>query len=81
MISLFFDNLEVHHHEVATGGQCNIGGIVKHTKALNADRDFLLEGDVFSNDLIDAYIKLKREEVTRIASIAHPAEFELYYSL
>lgn len=48
---------------------------------LESNRDFLLEGDVFSNDVLDAYIKLKREEVTRVASTTHPAELELYYSL
>ena len=49
--------------------------------ALEADREFLLAGGVFSDDLIDAYITLKRGEARRIGSITHPAEFELYYSL
>ena len=49
--------------------------------SLDADREFLLAGDVFSNDLIDAYIELKMEEVTRLRMSTHPIEFELYYSL
>lgn len=48
---------------------------------LNVDRQFLLEGGVFSNDLIDAYIALKMEEVTRLRRATHPIEFEMYYSL
>ena len=49
--------------------------------ALDADRDFLLAGDVFSNDLLDGYVELKMEEVTRLRMSTHPVEFELYYSL
>ncbi len=48
---------------------------------LDKDRDFLKEGDVFSDDLIDAYIKVKMAEVTRIRMTTHPVEFEMYYSL
>jgi len=50
-------------------------------EALDADREFLLAGDVFSNDTIDAYIALKMEEVTRFRMSTHPVEFDLYYSL
>ena len=49
--------------------------------ALDRDREFLLAGDVFSNDLIDGYIELKQEEITRLRMSTHPVEFELYYSL
>jgi len=48
---------------------------------LDRDRAFLLAGDVFSNDLIDGYIELKEEEMTRLRMATHPVEFELYYSL
>jgi glutamine synthetase len=36
---------------------------------------------VFSNDMLDAYIALKEEEVTRFRMTTHPIEFEMYYSL
>lgn len=49
--------------------------------SLEADHDFLLAGDVFSKDLITAYIQVKREEVERLNTTTHPVEFELYYSL
>jgi glutamine synthetase len=48
---------------------------------LDKDREFLRAGDVFSDDLIDAYIELKMAEVTRVRMATHPLEFELYYSL
>ena len=38
-------------------------------------------GGVFTNDMIDAYIALKMEEVTRFRMTTHPIEFEMYYSL
>lgn len=50
-------------------------------EALDQDREFLLKGDVFSNDLIDGYIKLKQEDVDAIRMATHPIEFEMYYSL
>ena len=49
--------------------------------ALDADRAFLKVGDVFSDDLIDAYIDLKEENVTRLRMSTHPVEFDMYYSL
>jgi glutamine synthetase len=50
-------------------------------EALDKDRGFLTAGNVFSDDLIDAYISLKTAEITRIRMATHPIEFELYYSL
>ena len=49
--------------------------------ALDADRDFLKAGGVFSDDLIDAYIDLKMNDVTRLRMTTHPSEFDMYYSL
>lgn len=50
-------------------------------EALDADRDYLKAGSVFTDDVIDAYIALKMEEVTRIRMTTHPIEFDMYYSL
>ncbi len=50
-------------------------------EALDTDRDFLKAGGVFSDDLIDAYIELKMEEVTRLRMATHPVEFDMYYSI
>jgi glutamine synthetase len=48
--------------------------------ALNKDRDFLLAGNVFTNDQIDAYIELKLKEADRCEQMPHPVEFEMYYN-
>ncbi len=48
---------------------------------LDKDREFLTRGGVFSSDMIDAYIELKMEEVTRFRMTTHPVEFAMYYSL
>ena len=50
-------------------------------EALDKDREFLKAGNVFSDDLIDAYIGLKMENVTRLRMTTHPVEFDMYYSL
>lgn len=50
-------------------------------EALSNDREFLKAGGVFTDDVIDSYIKLKMEEVTRIRMTTHPVEFDMYYSL
>jgi len=49
--------------------------------ALDQDREFLKAGGVFSDDLIDAYIDLKMDDVTRLRMTTHPCEFDMYYSL
>jgi len=48
---------------------------------LDKDREFLTRGGVFSNDMLDAYIELKMEEVTNFRMTTHPIEFAMYYSL
>ncbi|HEY5718956.1 MAG TPA: glutamine synthetase, partial [Gammaproteobacteria bacterium] len=48
---------------------------------LDAGRAFLTKGGVFTDDMIDAYIRLKRQEVTRFRMATHPVEFDMYYSL
>lgn len=49
--------------------------------ALNEDREFLTQGGVFTDDLIDAYIDVKMAEVTRVRMTTHPVEFDMYYSV
>jgi len=50
-------------------------------QALDADRDFLKAGGVFTDDAIDGYIELKGEEVQQLRMTTHPMEFDLYYSV
>ena len=49
--------------------------------ALDRDRAFLTADEVFTDDLIDAYIALKRAEIEAIEGVPHPVEFQLYYSV
>ena len=48
---------------------------------LNQDREFLLKGGVFTNEMLDAYVELKMEDVTRLRMTPHPVEFDMYYSV
>jgi glutamine synthetase len=50
-------------------------------ESLDADREFLKAGGVFTDDLIDAYINLKTEEITRLRMTTHPVEFDMYFSM
>ncbi len=48
---------------------------------LEEDHDYLLAGDVFTPDLIDTWIDMKRADITAIRQRPHPHEFEMYYDL
>ncbi len=50
-------------------------------EALDNDRAFLTAGGVFTDDMIDAYIGLKMDDVTRLRMTTHPIEFDMYYSV
>ena len=41
---------------------------------------FLIKGNVFTEDQIEAYIDLKMEEVVQFEHAPHPVEFKMYYS-
>jgi glutamine synthetase len=57
------------------------GSLREALENLDADRDFLKKGDVFTDDQIDAYMELKWEEVLRFETTPHPVEFDMYYSV
>src|ERR671913_91473 len=58
------------------------GSLDESLKALEADHDFLLKGDVFSPQLIERWIRYKRErEITPLRMRPHPLEFSLYYDI
>ncbi|WP_426256165.1 type I glutamate--ammonia ligase [Sphingomonas sp. DC2300-3] len=56
------------------------GSLREALDSLAADHDFLLKGDVFSKDQIEAYIEIKRGEVARWEMTPSPVEYDMYYS-
>ncbi len=58
------------------------GSLAEALDALEDDHDYLLEGDVITQDVIDTWIEYKREnEVDAINLRPHPHEFHLYYDI
>ena len=56
------------------------GTLTEAINALEDDHKFLLEGGVFTTDLIEAWINWKRKhEIDPLAKRPHPYEFYLYY--
>lgn len=48
---------------------------------LEKNHDFLLKGDVFTEDVISAWIEWKRDEISAIDTRPHPHEFMMYYDI
>ncbi|MEZ7862948.1 MAG: glutamate--ammonia ligase [Aeromonadaceae bacterium] len=57
------------------------GSLEEALKSLDADREFLTRGGVFTDDFIDSYLELKQVDVDRVRMTPHPVEYELYYSV
>lgn len=66
-------------YEEADGTPLVPGSLGAALDALAADHDFLLEGGVFTKDIIETYIEYKRfNEADQVAMRPHPHEFNLY---
>ncbi len=58
------------------------GSLEEALVALENDHEFLLQGGVFTKDLIDTWIDYKREsELLPYAQRPHPFEYEMYFSI
>ncbi|HTI15588.1 MAG TPA: type I glutamate--ammonia ligase [Dictyobacter sp.] len=55
------------------------GSLDEALNALENDHDFLLEGDVFTPDVLEKYIELKREQAAAVRLRPAPIEFSMYY--
>lgn len=74
-----FDLYELEPEEAAKISQVP-GSLAEALNALERDQDFLLKGGVFTPDLIESWISVKRErEVDALRLRPHPYEFYLYY--
>lgn len=49
--------------------------------ALALDQEFLKRGGVFSQDLIDQWVRLKEQEIKSIGTMPHPFEYKMYFNL
>ena len=56
------------------------GSLRQALESLESDHEFLLAGDVFNTDQIEAYSELKWEEINAFEQAPHPIEFQMYYS-
>jgi glutamine synthetase len=72
--------IEGNAHETNAGrpAPSDLGGALD---ALEADRDYLLAGGVFTEGTLDHWARMKRKEVTAVAARPHPHEFTMYYDL
>lgn len=57
------------------------GSLDESLKALENDHEFLLQGDVFTSDLLEKYIELKRSQADAVRLRPAPIEFSLYYDV
>lgn len=57
------------------------GSLRQALHALDQDREFLKKGGVFTDDLIDDFIELKKEEVHALDHTPQPIEFKMYYGV
>ncbi len=58
------------------------GSLNEALKALADDNEYLLKGDVFTEDVIETWIKYKTDkEIKPMALQPHPFEFALYYDV
>ncbi len=49
--------------------------------ALGTDNDFLRRGGIFSDELLEQWVTVKREEIKSIQTMPHPFEYKMYFTL
>lgn len=49
--------------------------------ALEADNSFLYRGGIFTDELLNQWVKLKQEEIKSIGTMPHPFEYKMYFNL
>ncbi|TGU71781.1 type I glutamate--ammonia ligase, partial [Mesorhizobium sp. M00.F.Ca.ET.186.01.1.1] len=72
-----YDLTDAEKHEIKRAP----GSLEEALTALEQDHAFLLEGDVFTKEVIESWIALKRADIQQVERTVNPKEFELYYDL
>ncbi|MGK5506842.1 type I glutamate--ammonia ligase [Brevibacillus formosus] len=72
-----YDLSDAEKHEIKSAPASLAEALV----ALEQDHDFLLEGDVFTKEVIEGWIAQKRGEIEQVERTVNPKEYELYYDL
>ncbi|MDQ7817524.1 MAG: type I glutamate--ammonia ligase [Melioribacteraceae bacterium] len=49
--------------------------------ALEVDHEFLRRGNIFTDELLDQWVKIKTEEIQAIGTMPHPFEYKMYFNL
>jgi glutamine synthetase len=49
--------------------------------ALEVDHEFLRRGNIFTDELLDQWVKIKNEEIQSIGTMPHPFEYKMYFNL
>ena len=57
------------------------GSLEEALDALEEDHDYLLKGDVFTQDVLDVWIEFKRLQIDEVRIRPHPYEFHLYFDV
>ena len=57
------------------------GSLQESLRALDRDHDFLLKGNVFTEDVIEAWLEMKYKEIPAVGMRPHPYEFHLYFDV
>ena len=57
------------------------GSLEEALDELEADSQFLLKGDVFTQDVLDVWIEFKRQQIEEVRLRPHPYEFHLYFDI
>jgi glutamine synthetase len=60
---------------------CLPASLTEALDSLEEDREFLQSDDVFTPDLIDGFVKVKRDEAALFSGNPHPLEHRMYFSL
>ena len=77
--------LDKNTYELGEGEEANLhtvpGSLEDALDALEEDHEFLLKGDVFTQDVLDVWIEFKRQQIDEIKLRPHPYEFHLYFDM